>query len=185
MLLAAPHIDPPTYEHYEGRQQRRIVVIAYIGIQVTIQRLQHSSSPSIALSSLLSFRCTHSSNPKLTRPSSSTASPSAFWLLPPPSPRPVNMAEPSAGAGTGELNVQSVDLTECKELNQPVPLQATLCRKGVYAILKDCPCKVTPTMHDTLPHCTHTPALLSTAAVAAADKCEADSHRPRHLHPAS
>lgn len=52
------------------------------------------------------------------------------------------MAEPSAGAGTGELNVQSVDLTECKELNQPVPLQATLCRKGVYAILKDCPCKV-------------------------------------------
>jgi len=52
------------------------------------------------------------------------------------------MAEPSVGAGTGELNVQSVDLTECKELNQPVPLQATLCRKGVYAILKDCPCKV-------------------------------------------
>ena len=52
------------------------------------------------------------------------------------------MAEPTAGAGTGELNVQSVDLTECKELNQPVPLQATLCRKGVYAILKDCPCKV-------------------------------------------
>ena len=38
--------------------------------------------------------------------------------------------------------MQSVDLTECKELNQPVPLQATLCRKGVYAILKDCPCKV-------------------------------------------
>ena len=55
------------------------------------------------------------------------------------------MAEPTAGAGTGELNVQSVDLTECKELNQPVPLQATLCRKGVYAILKDCPCKVSHT----------------------------------------
>ena len=52
------------------------------------------------------------------------------------------MAEPSAGAGTGELNVQSIDLSECKELVQPVPLQATLCRKGVYAILKDCPCKV-------------------------------------------
>jgi len=45
-------------------------------------------------------------------------------------------------AGTGELNIQTIDLSECKELNQPVPLQATQCRKGVFAILKDCPCKV-------------------------------------------
>ena len=65
------------------------------------------------------------------------------------------MAEPTAGAGTGELNVQSIDLTECKELNQPVPLQATLCRKGVYAILKDCPCKVRdPTTQRTSPNFT-------------------------------
>ena len=72
-----------------------------------------------------------------------------FSLVPSPRSSPfLTMAEPSAGAGTGELNVQSVDLTECKELNQPVPLQATLCRKGVYAILKDCPCKVS---HATAP----------------------------------
>jgi len=47
-----------------------------------------------------------------------------------------------ASAGTGELNIQSVDLQDCKELNQPVPLQATLCRKNTYVILKDCPCKI-------------------------------------------
>jgi len=48
----------------------------------------------------------------------------------------------NASSGTGELNIQSIDLQDCKELNQPVPLQATLCRKNVYVILKDCPCKI-------------------------------------------
>ena len=67
------------------------------------------------------------------------------------------MAEPSAGGGTGELNIQSIDLTECKELNQPVPLQATLCRKGVYAILKDCPCKVTAASTTTATHSSRHP----------------------------
>jgi len=52
------------------------------------------------------------------------------------------MAEASASSGTGELNIQSIDLSECRELNQPVPIQATLCRKGVFVIMKDCPCKV-------------------------------------------
>jgi len=41
-----------------------------------------------------------------------------------------------------EASVMSYDLSECKELQQPQPIQATLCRKGVHAILKDCPCKV-------------------------------------------
>jgi len=44
--------------------------------------------------------------------------------------------------GTGELNIQSVELEDCKELEQPAPLQASLCRKGVYVIMKDNPCKV-------------------------------------------
>jgi len=52
------------------------------------------------------------------------------------------MAEESQSSGTGELNIQTIDLQDCKELEPPVPLQATLCRKGVFAILKDCPCKV-------------------------------------------
>jgi len=43
---------------------------------------------------------------------------------------------------TGELNIQSVDISECKEIQQPAPLQASLCRKGVFVIMKDNPCKV-------------------------------------------
>jgi translation initiation factor 5A len=42
----------------------------------------------------------------------------------------------------GQVNVQSCDLGDCKELEQPYPLQATLCRKGVHVIMKDNPCKV-------------------------------------------
>jgi hypothetical protein len=49
------------------------------------------------------------------------------------------MAETSS---SGELNVQSCDLQDCKELQQPVPIQATHCRKGVHMIMKDNPCKV-------------------------------------------
>jgi len=44
--------------------------------------------------------------------------------------------------GAGQLNIQSCDLTECKELEQPVPLQASLCRKNCFVIMKDNPCKV-------------------------------------------
>jgi len=36
----------------------------------------------------------------------------------------------------------TMDLGDCKELEQPAPIQATLCRKGVHVILKDNPCKV-------------------------------------------
>lgn len=46
------------------------------------------------------------------------------------------------GSSTGVLNIQSIDLQDCKELQAPVPLQASLCRKGVYVMMKDCPCKV-------------------------------------------
>jgi len=35
-----------------------------------------------------------------------------------------------------------MDLEDCKELEQPFPLGATLCRKGVHVILGDAPCKV-------------------------------------------
>jgi len=48
----------------------------------------------------------------------------------------------SEGPERSEASVLSFDLSECKELQQPQPIQATLCRKGVFAILKDCPCKV-------------------------------------------
>lgn len=44
--------------------------------------------------------------------------------------------------GTGELNIMSVELQDCKELEQPFPLQASLCRKGVCVIMKDAPAKV-------------------------------------------
>jgi translation initiation factor 5A len=47
-----------------------------------------------------------------------------------------------ASSGTGELDIQSCDLGDCKELEQPFPLQASLCRKGVCVIMKDCPTKV-------------------------------------------
>lgn len=44
--------------------------------------------------------------------------------------------------GAGELNIQSIDLADCKELEQPFPIQASLCRKGVCVIMKDSPAKV-------------------------------------------
>lgn len=47
-----------------------------------------------------------------------------------------------SSSGTGELNIQSVELGDCKELEQPFPLQASLCRKGVCVIMKDSPAKV-------------------------------------------
>lgn len=53
---------------------------------------------------------------------------------------PDDVDEPSVGAG--ELNIQSVELGDCKELEQPFPLQASLCRKGVCVIMKDSPAKV-------------------------------------------
>jgi len=46
------------------------------------------------------------------------------------------------GPVRSEAAYMTIDLSECKELQQPAPIQATLCRKGVHAILKDCPCKV-------------------------------------------
>lgn len=52
------------------------------------------------------------------------------------------MAAEAPVSGTGELNIQSVELGDCKELEQPFPLQASLCRKGVHVIMKDNPCKV-------------------------------------------
>jgi len=44
--------------------------------------------------------------------------------------------------GVTALNVQQCDLGDCKELSQPNPIGATLCRRNVYVILKECPCKI-------------------------------------------
>jgi translation initiation factor 5A len=44
--------------------------------------------------------------------------------------------------GGGVENIQSMDLEDVKELQQPVPIQASHCRKGVFVVLQDCPCKV-------------------------------------------
>lgn len=52
------------------------------------------------------------------------------------------MADQIETGAVGSENIQSVELSDCKELQQPVPIQATLCRKGTYVIMKDCPCKV-------------------------------------------
>jgi hypothetical protein len=59
------------------------------------------------------------------------------------------MAEAGQELGGGQLNVQSCDLLDCKELEQPVPLQASLCRKNVFVIMKDNPCKVRFNIHIT------------------------------------
>jgi len=40
------------------------------------------------------------------------------------------------------FNYIQMDLEDCKELEQPAPLQASLCRKNVYVIMCDNPCKV-------------------------------------------
>jgi len=37
---------------------------------------------------------------------------------------------------------QQVDLEECKEIQVPNPIEASHCRKGVYVIMCDCPCRV-------------------------------------------
>jgi len=42
----------------------------------------------------------------------------------------------------GGASVISIDLQDCKHLQQPVPIEATHCRKGVFVVMKDCPCKV-------------------------------------------
>jgi translation initiation factor 5A len=54
----------------------------------------------------------------------------------------VREEEDESSVGAGEIDVQSCDLQDCKELEQPFPLQASLCRKGVCVIMKDNPCKV-------------------------------------------
>jgi translation initiation factor 5A len=51
-------------------------------------------------------------------------------------------SEGAAVESTGLLTCMSVDLEDCKELEQPAPLQASLCRKGVFVIMCDNPCKV-------------------------------------------
>lgn len=48
----------------------------------------------------------------------------------------------SEGSSTGELQVQTLDIADVKELDVPKPIQASLCRKGVFVMMKDCPCKV-------------------------------------------
>jgi len=55
---------------------------------------------------------------------------------------PYHEDQDSGAPGGGQLNVQSCDLEDCKELEQPAPLQASLCRKGVFVIMCDNPCKV-------------------------------------------
>jgi len=52
------------------------------------------------------------------------------------------MAEEADNVPQGSFNYQSMDLEDCKELEQPAPLQASLCRKGVFVIMCDMPCKV-------------------------------------------
>jgi len=49
--------------------------------------------------------------------------------------------EPQEQAVNGFRCIQ-MDLEDCKELEQPAPLQASLCRKNVYVIMCDNPCKV-------------------------------------------
>jgi len=45
-------------------------------------------------------------------------------------------------APQGSFNCITMDLEDCKELEQPNPIQASLCRKGVFVIMCDNPCKV-------------------------------------------
>jgi translation initiation factor 5A len=49
--------------------------------------------------------------------------------------------EPQEQAVNGYNYIQ-MDLEDCKELEMPAPLQASLCRKNVYVIMCDQPCKV-------------------------------------------
>jgi len=49
--------------------------------------------------------------------------------------------EPQEQSVNGYNYIQ-MDLEDCKELEQPAPLQASLCRKNVYVIMCDNPCKV-------------------------------------------
>jgi len=42
----------------------------------------------------------------------------------------------------GSFNCITMDLEDCPELEQPAPIQASLCRKGVFVIMCDNPCKV-------------------------------------------
>jgi len=45
-------------------------------------------------------------------------------------------------AAINGYNYIQMDLEDCKELEQPAPLQASLCRKNVHVIMCDMPCKV-------------------------------------------
>ena len=127
-----------------ARSRAVLATAALLCSRVQLHRPFHFASPSPVV-----VVCSRNSSPACPRLLPCCSSLLLPFLLPSSSlPAFTAMAsqeEFSSGGGTGELNVQSVDLSECKELNQPVPLQATLCRKGVYAILKDCPCKVTLT----------------------------------------
>jgi len=49
--------------------------------------------------------------------------------------------EPQESSGQA-FAYQTMDLEDCKELEQPSPLQASLCRKNVFVIMCDNPCKV-------------------------------------------
>lgn len=44
--------------------------------------------------------------------------------------------------GPANSNYISLDLQDVKQIQQPVPIEATHCRKGTYIIVKDCPCKI-------------------------------------------
>jgi translation initiation factor 5A len=53
------------------------------------------------------------------------------------------MAAEAPQESTGiTASFQSIDLEDCKELEQPAPLQASLCRKNVFVIMCDNPTKV-------------------------------------------
>lgn len=56
------------------------------------------------------------------------------------SERPEHEDAPEASGQA--FNYISMDLEDCKELEQPAPLQASLCRKNVFVIMCDNPCKV-------------------------------------------
>jgi translation elongation factor P/translation initiation factor 5A len=61
-------------------------------------------------------------------------------------PHTTKMAEEQdqglASAQQGGFNYTEMDLEDCKELENPNPIQASLCRKGVFVLMSGNPCKV-------------------------------------------
>jgi translation elongation factor P/translation initiation factor 5A len=51
-------------------------------------------------------------------------------------------SEAKQDSQVSQASIQSCEISECKELQQPVPLAASHCRKGVFVMMKECPCKV-------------------------------------------